>query len=337
MEHREPPRRDHRLSILRVMIASAGFLGAAFLGARATQTTVAWLQDQDEYQLPFRSIQLVSTKPPDWYRGGAADFLEKVRQYAREKKILPVLRLEPGRIKLAFQKHPLVGSVVRVTYPPRGVGVELEFREPVAWVQVSPTERYLVDEKARILPPEEVDLDRLVSRHGRLIAIGGMGLSGPADPRPGAIWRPKPGITDLAEGNGRIPDAAQLAGFLAREIRALPTPCPPALDIQWIWPMDPQGRGLFIWNAEATWILWGEAPGQESAGSLTAEEKWAALRQWSETTKTRRLPPRHYYVISKSGSQYTLTDPLAASDPAGRPDPGPVAAGSGQNRSRLSH
>ena len=245
--------RSHRRSILWGIVLTAGLVVA--VGYLAIPALIGWLQEF--YQLPFRSIRL-DTDLPSWYRGGVDDFLDRVRRYAREEETLRVLRLEPHRIERAFGHHPLVDRVVRVTYPPLGVRVRLRFCQPVALVEISATERYLLDEKATILPWEEVNLDRLEAV-GPLIGIKGERLASPLDSQPGATWKPSPAVLDINEGNGRIPAAVKLAGFLARKIRALGPARAPALDLREICvtdhPRQVKSRGLWLWNGEKTVIL----------------------------------------------------------------------------------
>jgi hypothetical protein len=292
--------RNPRHCVLRALALTAGLALAVWFLAKSL---VGWLQVQESYQVPFRSIRLDSELPP-WYRGGTADFLERVRQDAGEEDILPVLRRKPEDIQRAFGHHPLVDHVSRVIYPPRGIRVALRFCQPVALVEVSAAERYLLDEKATILPLEEVNLARLEGL-GPLIRIEGQGLAGPLHPRPGATWKPTMGVVDLNEGNARIPAAAHLAGFLVQKIRALGPARAPALEIRVIIPTDHpengKNRGLFLWNREKTCILWGEPLGQESPGSLTAEQKWAELCDWNQRTKQRTLEPGRFWAFNRKG------------------------------------
>ena len=75
----------------------------------------------------------------------------------------------------------------------------------------------------------------------------------------------------------------------------------PALNITLINPMDTHGRGLFIWNAESTCILWGRGPGEETPGGLIAEEKWEKLRDWIHAKANRSVPEFHFWEITAGG------------------------------------
>src|SRR5262249_6069992 len=139
--------------------------------------------------------------------------------------------------------------------------------------------------------------------------IKGAGIAPPQESEPGLEWKPRPGLTDLAPGNGRIKSAAKLAGFLRVKLRSLNHTTSPALNFLYINPMDDEmddvterDRGLFLWNDdEQIYVLWGDAPGEEKSGELTAEEKWAKIRDWGRSAKRRTLPDGHFWKIDKSG------------------------------------
>jgi hypothetical protein len=290
-----PVRRDtyRRLMVALVISGSGILLWVAF------RTTHAWLVAQPLYQLPFDQIEI--TPPPEWIRGGRQTFLKSVQERAGISKPLSILDLEEEQVKAMFLGSPWVENV-RVSRPPLGLSVELQYREPVARVLVrveKDPETHLIDRKSTILSNGDVDSEWL-KRRGPLVSIRGIGLMSPLDPRPGKIWKPKAGVGDIAEGNLRIPSAAKLAGFLADKMRTDGSSLPPSMRICKINPMDPRGR-LFLWNSEETWILWGAAPGEESPGEPVAEEKWAMLRAWSERTADRRLPSDDYWEITKTG------------------------------------
>jgi hypothetical protein len=291
-------------------------LGLSCIGWLALCSGRSWLSRQPLYQVPFKDVQVVPA-PPAWFRGGTAAFLESVRQRAGESETLPVLELTATQIKRSFLQSPWVEDVIRVSFPPRGLRVELSYRQPVAVVQITKgQEEYLVDESAMILPREDVDLDHI----GSLIVIAGRGLCGPLNPRAGAVWEAPPGVHDVSGGNQEIASAARLAAFLTREMRDLGASRPANLDMQEINPMDPQpqSRGLFVFNKAQHCFLWGKAPGEESRSELTAEEKWAALCDWSKQTKNERLPGGDYWDFSSTGLVHVCTKE-SPKDPSSHP------------------
>jgi hypothetical protein len=169
----------------------------------------------------------------------------------------------------------------------------------VAVVETAESRRYVVDREAVILPPEDLDGDAgdFEKRYG-LIRINGPGLAEPWKPRPGLPWQTPPGLNDLGNEKERIGAAAKLAAFLVDKLRSIDTEDEPALHFT-INPLDE--RGLFLWNGESTYILWGAAPGEETPGSLSAEEKWERLRKWSLTEKNRVVPRKDFWIITTKG------------------------------------
>ena len=279
-----------------------GLLVCSYLAYLGGRNAHSWLGEQPPYQVPFESIVL-DPPPPAWYRGGQAGFLREVRRASRMPETIPVLGLKEDELKRAFENNsPWIEKVQRVHYRPLGVTVRPVYRRPVALVETSSHHVYLVDASGIILPHQDLDTDlgRFVKDRG-LLEINGVGLSDPWDPRPGLAWQPGPGATDAVPGNELIPAAARLAGFLIEHIRSLDVTSQHALGIRYINPMDPLGRGLFLKNDEDTPILWGPAPGEEGPGSLTAEEKWEKLREWSKRGRPKPIPTDDYWEITATG------------------------------------
>jgi hypothetical protein len=294
------------------------------------RVALTWLTEQSAFRLPFGSIQL-EPGPPAWYRGGTVAFLEDVRRRARMPHTLRLLELRDDDLVCAFKKSPWTEAVERRTYPPLGLIVHLRYKVPAALVETS-AGTYLVDATGVILPADDLDTEAqaLADRHP-LIRIKGDGLAAPLDATPGIRWKTRPGVVDAAPENQRIASAAKLARFLLDKMRTIDTTSQPGLDIQYINPMD--RRGLFLWNAESTYIFWGEAPGEETTGSLDAEEKWRRLRDWGYSVKDRALPLGNYWKITPIGLvRLPITDEARAGR-AGSPDRDPStirANGSGR-------
>jgi hypothetical protein len=303
--------------------ALAVLAGLFYLASHASRAAVNWLHHQANYQLPFDEIHLVG-EPPPWYRGGAHEFLERVRRGARESERISVFEVGPERLSLAFKKYAWVEDVINVVYEPGRILVTLRYRRPVARVALPDGQRHIVDENGIILAPEDVDLEQL----GPLIKISGDGISAPADPRPGVLWKAKTGATEMASGEPRILAAAKLAGFLRAEPRIREAAASPALRILEIIATEFSGRGLFILNAELAEIHWGKAPGDESPGAITGAEKWLMLVRWQQTTQARCLIEGDFWAIGKNAVRHVCPHPEHSHQPsacpqAGRNQPGP--------------
>jgi hypothetical protein len=289
-----------------------------YLSAGAARS---WLGDQPAYQLPFREIVL-DPPPPSWYRGGSFAFLEDVRRRARMPETIPLLKRNEVKLERAFEQSPWTEEVQRITYQPLGVTVRLAYRRPVALVEAASGRVYLVDPQAVILPQDDLDTEikQFVRAQG-LIEINGRRLADPREPKPGITWQPLPGAADAAPGNDRIPAACRLAGFLVDRMRSIDRVREAALSMRFINPMDLNGRGLFLKNDQSTYILWGEAPGEESPGNLTAEEKWGNLKAWSSGGNTHTEKESDYWEITSSGmilrsyARHPPTDSARVSQP----------------------
>ncbi len=282
------------------LLATAGLLVLAavgYLASLATVAAVAWLHRQPYYQVPFDKIRL-EPGPPPWYRGGQDAFLEAVRRSARQTKPIGRLDLAPDDLATVFKNYAWVEEV-RVTYQPDGIAVHVRYRQPVAYVQISPAEQLLVDEKGTILPPADVDESKFLPI--RLTRITAQHLEPPADPTPGVSWKSKAETNDLPRDVRRILAAAKLAGFLRDQVRSGSSQNLPALRIGEIIVTDfNTGRGLFVLNDEGQTIWWRQAPGEERPGEPKAGEKWDILRKWGDSSKKRSLPARDYWRFTRT-------------------------------------
>jgi hypothetical protein len=325
MEHREPPRiltGDHRLEEalggpdgsfsfrrfpfvrnqrqfrlgrtgLLILVALSVLVAFVYLGVQAARTAFGWLHHQSQYQYPFQDIQLVPDPPP-WFRGGRPAFLESVRQDANERETIPVLDLAPEQLADEFRKYPWVRDVEKVFYRPRAIVVHLRYRQPVAYIQISPADQKLLDETGTILSVEDVDVVKL----SHLIKIIGMGSAPPTGGRPGVIWTSRLPGSDRDEPDRRILAAAKLAGFLAKPAQVSGADRWPALRMIEINVTNFHPHGLFLRNAENSAIWWSEPPGDELAGRPTAEQKWAMLERWCASPGHQPLPIDDYWAFS---------------------------------------
>jgi hypothetical protein len=273
-------------------LAVTGFLG--YLGTHSLRSAVTWLHHQPEYQIRFLDIQL-REQPPAWFRGGKEAFLGQVRENAKESEILPVMELERARIELDFKQFPWVDAVLRVEYPPQGIIVHLAYKKPVAIIPFPPGEVVLLDCQGHVLPIDDVDTEKL----GPLIRITGRGLAALIRPQSGhRVWTSSAPGAEGERLQRSVLAAARLAGFLHDPVRASDTRSLPALRVLAIYTTDP--RGLFLQTAESNMILWGEAPGEETAGRPEAQEKWEILKKWAKTTQKRSLPAGDYWEFVRS-------------------------------------
>jgi hypothetical protein len=305
-------RSERHLDLTRVVLVGGAFLVAisllGYLGIQGLNGAIGWLHRQPQYQVRFQDIQL-QHPPPSWFRGGTEAFLKQVRDAAGEAEVLPVLELKEKQIKRDFQDSPWVEEVKRIEYPPQGIKVHLAYKTPVAVISYARGEQIILDRAGAILPLEDVDTEKL----GPRIKIVGTGLAPSAENRAGKIWKSSATGPNAAKLERSVLGAARLAGFLFEPERAREASNSPALRILTVIATDrrgePDGRGLFIQNAEDAIILWGDAPGEEKGNGLAAEEKWEILKKWGKSSTPRTLPPGDYWAFplrSEHGSRTEL-------------------------------
>jgi hypothetical protein len=327
MEHREPPRigAGDRRSAAAVENAAGGVrlrafdpfrgrarvdpvrVGATALGllvvavavvyglSRATNGAVAWLHRQSQYRLAFSDIEL-ARELPKWYRGGKREFLARVQRSSGNPESISLLGVRPERIATAFKLDPWVEEVTRVTFGPGRIGVELKFREPVAWVKVEKTQQF-IDGDGRLLPSEDVDVELA----GPLIQITGEELTRPVDSRAGVVWKSKRAGEDVERVDDRIVAAARLARFLKERVGNDHANVSRSLRMLEIIVTEFGGRGLFVVNSEGTVLCWGGPPGSEGPREPTAEEKWQILLRWSGLAIDHTLPDGDYGDFTAKG------------------------------------
>jgi hypothetical protein len=282
-----------------LLMATFAVAVVGYLLIQLSRSAIDWLHHQAQYQLKFNDIEL-NAPPPSWFRGGTEAFLNQVRQNAKEAEILELMELQKGemdkdQIAIDFRKDPWVEEVTRVEYPPHAIRVHLVYKTPVAFIQTPLAVPVYLDRKGCILPIEDVDKQNL----GPLIPISGKGLDqGAAANQPGLHWRSSVPGNEGDRLKDCVEDAAALAAFLLEPDRVKQTMEIPALRITRIIAAD--HRGLWLVNTENAMILWGEAPGKESIGSLKGAEKWEILEKWARQAIHRSLPSGDYWQFSRS-------------------------------------
>lgn len=299
-------RLDARRAVAALLLALSVALLLVYAGGRM----VRWLHGQPRYQLPFSQIELVPP-PPSCFRGGAAAFLERARANVGEAEVLPLLDLAPGRVELVFKRFPWVERVDAVDRPPGGLVVHLTYNEPVAKVLLPTGEQFALDRAARILPPEDLDVECA----GGLIQINGRGIAPPARSRAGLVWKTE--TADSAETDRGVIQAAALAGFLLEPERRRQAEETPALRILVVATTESAGRGLFLQNAEGAMILWGRGPGEERSGEPSAIEKWNLLTAKAKAEGIRRGDPGDYWAFVGDDLKYMKTAPPRTGRSAG--------------------
>ena len=186
------------------------------------------------------------------------------------------------KVYKSFKMHPWVADVNRVGKRTGGqVVVDLQFRRPVAWVEI-PAEMtpfkargvFPVDREAVLLPTADLQ-DRF--NHFPLIRI--------------AIPRPEPwGLEGQPWGDPRIAGAALIAEALQDSWREL--------GLHWIRLAPNSGNSnrdetlsvFEVASEDGATFVWGSAPGAEQPGEMSASEKVIRLRQEVQRSRLSRRP-----------------------------------------------
>ncbi len=278
-------------AILLLVVAAA----LVYALSRALSGAVAWLHRQSQYRLAFSDIELVRELPA-WYRGGKREFLARVRRSSGNSEHISLLEVRPDRIATAFKLDPWVEEVTRVSFAPGRIAVDLQFREPVAWVKLQRSQQ-LVDGQGRLLPSEDVDLELV----GPVLQITGLAVAPPADSRAGVVWKSRSGGPDLDRVDERIVAASALAGFLRQRARSDLAAGSKSLRMIEIIVTDFAVRGLFAVNSQGTVFCWGSAPGAEGPREPGAAEKWQILLRWEQSPVNHALPEEDYWDFTAKG------------------------------------
>ncbi len=270
----------HGRGVLLVGLVALG--GMAWGAAAVWQHVREHVATQDDYHLEVRDIEI--TPSPPWVRSNVKGEALRDAGLTGPLSILDDQLIE--RINRAFSLHPWVATVRRVSkrYPAH-VDVELEYRRPVAMVEV-PGGLYPVDVEGVLLPSE--DFSPLEARlYPRLAGVASTPLGSV-----GSRW-----------GDPVVVGGAHIAEVLGPawadlKLRSIRWQKPPA-------GSDASAPASYeLLTASGHVIQWGAAPGSGPTGEPSGAEKLARL-----TTLAR---------------QYGSLDAAAADSPLDLRQPGPT-------------
>jgi hypothetical protein len=267
---------------------SAGLLaGLAIIVLLTAGSYFSWkkwgvpVTQRSEYRIAVDSIAV--TPQPPWI---PTDVREEAIRDGHLEQLSIFDKQLTRRLYQAFEMHPWVQRVNRVSKC-RSLGkvqIELEYRRPVAWVEVPPgvlpnNEVGLlpVDGEGVLLPPKDFVAEQ-VDDFVR-IAVAGLTPCG----MPGTTW-----------GDPRVTSAAQIAALITENFqdanlhRILASPRPG--DIQDLGPP------IFeVTTRQGARFVWGSAPGHEQPGEPTAVQKSLRLIQLARSA-TKADAPEEWVV-----------------------------------------
>lgn len=277
--------------------------GVAIVGGFVALVVAMWrnwggeLVGSHRYELSEQSLLI--TPQPEWIHGSTNVKAEVIRDGSLEQ--LNLLDEQAAvKIARAFELHTWVRRVVRVQKrPPASVVVDLEYRRPVALVEVvynNVLSYEPVDSEGVVLPEDLFHAEE--KQLGNYLRIT-TDYSLPTGPL-GTPW-----------GDERILGAARIAALLEqawREWQIFRIATVPSVELEQRPIFELRTRGQ-------TRILWGHAPGQEEPGETAALQKVLWLADYvqhhgpfgSDADRSLQLDLRQ------------LTDPEPPARTAGRP------------------
>ncbi|MEX0701064.1 MAG: hypothetical protein WD069_03125 [Planctomycetales bacterium] len=283
----QPPPRNPLARLARFLfrpgvLVIAALLAAGWFVAPMIRRALPRLDERAEYRVRTAEIQV--TELPRWV---PPDFVAQATRQAGLPEEMSLLDDRLARdVAEAFRLHPWVRNVVRVEkkYPARVV-VELEYREPVAMVQVS-RGMYPVDADGVLLPPADFSVAD-TNRYPTLAEV----KSTPQGPA-GSSWGDPVVIGGAKLAAVLLPDWREL-GLTA--IRATHSASAKLDDITY----ELVTRG-------GSRIVWGRPPQSDHPGELTPEQKLGRLKDYRERFGDFDAPDgpyeidiRHWQQISR--------------------------------------
>jgi hypothetical protein len=228
------------------------------------------------YRIAAENIEI--TPPPPWIRTSIRE--EVVRDGALTDLTI-FDRDVTIRVYQAFELHPWVAKVLRVSkQPPARLTVDLEYRRPVAWVEVAGSRPgdeggvIPVDEEGHVLPSRDFTPEDLVNYPRISIP----------DLRPY-------GLAGSAWGDGRVVGAARIAAALPENWQSLRL-YRIQLANRGDWSRSQAGPIYELETAGGQRIAWGNPPGAELPQEPSAEAKVQRLLQLAEPSGTLEQIPQ---------------------------------------------
>lgn len=248
-------------------------LGLLFFVAVVTVVVYSWrhwgrtVVARPIYRIAAESIEI--TPPPPWIR---TDVRSEVVRNGALNDLTIFDKDATIRVYQAFELHPWIAKVQRVSkHPPARLIVDLEYRQPVAWVEVpgaSPTDEggvIPIDGLTCVLPSRDFTSEDL--KHYLRISVRDVRPYGLA----GTVW-----------GDTRIAGAAKIATALDGAWQGLQL-----YRIQLVNTIELSGNPMEpvyeLETASHRRIVWGNAPGQERPDEPSAPVKVNRLQQAAKT------------------------------------------------------
>ncbi len=211
-------------------------------------------------------------------------------------------------------------KVVRVKRSYHRIAVALEYRMPVARAGLEDRQEIVLDREGVILPREDLD----PAEADRLVQI--CDLDPPRDPRPGVPWKTGDAARGQEQADPRVLAATRLVEYL-NSVAAQEENHISGLRVMAVHPAPDFPRQWFVEFDNQFMVFWGDPPGSEADGELSAEAKWTMFRDWAKRNDLRTVKYPRYLRFTKTG--------LVVAQGEESSEPRRVA--SGENGLRMSH
>ena len=218
------------------------------------------LLDNNEYAINSSNIKI--NPPPSWFQRPAqiaVDDLSKSKSSLLDPQIVP-------ETHQYFSGLPWIRNVNQVSKSKQGIKIDLQYRTPVAFVDLDRHTGIPVDLDGTVFDRSllnETEFSILRQKLMR-ISLRQLGKQG----RETVPWQPWP--------DSRIPIATRLCQFLEPASQDLELLRVVSYDL----PAQNSSPRLQVWTANGTVVIWGSAPGMELPGEAPAHVKLNALREF---------------------------------------------------------
>jgi len=264
-------------------LALAG--GLLFGGREAWQRYSEELTAHRTIRLDSKNL-FASTQPP-WIKSNVVDAAIRIGDLEDRSLLDPEL---VSQVRDAFAVQAWVSQVVEVRKSPQGVDVSLEFRKPVAMVEIEyqgESKFQPIDDQAVLLPGNE--FAKLETWNYLKIAVLHPVMHGLID---GRVW-PDPRIESAARIAAVFGDRWQELGVYRIQLYPPPLNAAPNVSATPLFELHLINSDRVLCRR----VLWGHAPGEEAPGEATAEAKIIAMQK--AATRPDWLPSQQEFDLAE--------------------------------------
>jgi len=287
-------RRVSRSKIVLAILALVPLLmNVPWAWRQVRDTVTSFVHRQPAYQVRFSEITL-DPPPPAWYLGGSSRFLKQVRHGSGHAETFSLLDLDPAALGKAFRVQAWVRKASVERKNPNRVIVHLEYREPVAYVDLKEGGVYLLDREAVLLNPDDLDVSSIDLRKQKFRPelARYQNQAPPFEPQFGKTWKSLSGTDRTPKTDEQILVGARFAAALHQaqaEDLAKGTPLVfNAIVVQAEKGVIDQSK-LILWvqTQDNVLLKWMTGPDDADPVGPDFPEKWDLAKNWANAPKPR--------------------------------------------------